>query len=311
MATNYATPPAPPAGPGHRPPVNRQWLIVAAVAVVGIIVASTILFIALSGDDTDTTGVAGTRTPAPTVAEDGGPPMPVGQKSGWALTFSDEFEGNALDTGRWTDVTSAAEDLGQGNRGNKQLEWNQLANCQVKNGELIMTARKQAYTSKSGTKYDWTSCLISSTPGYDFQYGYIEERAVLPTAPGFWPAFWTWQAPLENGRSPAKPTETDVYELYTNESRDFHLTQHSGTKGFCKSKVNFDPGKGYHTYGAAIEPSGTTWYIDGVEVCKSPASSDAHTNILSNLAVFAEKPPSGGTTSAVKVVDYIRAWQRA
>jgi hypothetical protein len=34
------------------------------------------------------------------------------------------------------------------------------------------------------------------------------------------------------------------------------------------------------------------------------------TNIVSNLAVFAEVPPAAGTTEAVKRVDYIRAWER-
>jgi beta-glucanase (GH16 family) len=305
MATNYATP-APPAGPGPRPPVFKPWAIAAAVAVVGIVLASVILIIALREEDP--IGVGG-RATAPATTENGGPPMPVGQQAGWDLRFADEFEGTSLDLSRWTDLTSAAEDMGHGNKGNKQLEWNQAANCQVKGGELIMTARRQAYTSQSGQKYDWTSCLISSTPGYGFRYGYIEERAVLPGAVGFWPAFWTWQAPMEGGRSPAKPTETDVYELYTNESRDFHVTQHSGSRGFCKARANFDPTKGYHTYGASIEPSGTTWYFDGAEVCKTAATADAETNILSNLAVFAEHPPE--VTEAVKAVDYIRAWERA
>ena len=61
---------------------------------------------------------------------------------------------------------------------------------------------------------------------------------------------------------------------------------------------------------SAIEESGTTWYVDGVEVCRTTATSDGVTNIVSNLAVFAEVPPAAGTTEAVKRVDYIRAWER-
>ena len=58
----------------------------------------------------------------------------------------------------------------------------------------------------------------------------------------------------------------------------------------------------------AVEPSGTTWYADGKQVCRSDAAADAPTNIISNLAVYAKIPPAASTTSAVKRVDYIRAW---
>ena len=62
--------------------------------------------------------------PAPAPASDDPPPLPAGQKSGWKLVFSDEFEGTTLDTGRWRDHSSAEPDLGRGNLGNQQLEWN-------------------------------------------------------------------------------------------------------------------------------------------------------------------------------------------
>jgi beta-glucanase (GH16 family) len=235
----------------------------------------------------------------------GGPPLPAGQVDGWELVFSDEFEGDTLDRARWADLSSAEPDAGRGNPGNQQLEWNQAANCEVRDNELTMTARRQPVTSPSGTKYEWTSCLITTTPSYKFQYGYIEERSVLPRARGFWPAFWTWQA-----RGVEKHTETDVYEYYSDNNSRLYGTQFSEPRGRCDMKPGFDPAGGWHTYGAAIEPSGTTWYIDGKQVCTSPATSDGETNIISNLAVYSKIPPEAGTTSASKHVDYIRAWQR-
>jgi beta-glucanase (GH16 family) len=233
------------------------------------------------------------------------PPLPVGQADGWELAFSDEFDGASLDPGRWADQSGAEADNGRGNKHNKQLEWNQAANCAVGNGELTMTARREAVTSPSGERYEWTSCLIASTPSYGFQFGYVEERAILPRARGFWPALWTWQAPFEN-----RYIETDIYEFYSETRHRLDLTQHSGAGGNCKPALPFDPSDGWHTYGAAIQPDGTTWYVDGVEVCHSPATSDGTTNIVSNLAVFAEVPPAAATTEAAKRVDYVRAWQR-
>jgi len=168
-----------------------------------------------------------------------------------------------------------------------------------------MTAKREPVTSSGGTQYGWTSCLITTSRSYTFQYGYLEERSILPGPRGFWPAFWTWQA-----KGVEQHTETDVYEFYSQDRRRLDLTQHSGGQGNCKPTLSFDPADDWHTYGAAIEPSGTTWYIDGVEVCRTPATSDGVTNIVSNLAVFATAPPAGATNEAVKRVDYIRAWQR-
>jgi beta-glucanase (GH16 family) len=235
------------------------------------------------------------------------PPLPDGQEGGWTLAFRDEFDGDRLDRGRWDDRSSAEPDEGRGNIGNQQLEWNQAANCEVRGGELVMTARREQTVSPStGQRYDWTSCLITSTPSYAFQYAYIEERSILPAPRGFWPAFWTWQA-----RGVERHTETDVYEFYSDNHRRLYGTQFSGARGRCEWRPPFDPTAGWHTYGAAIEPSGTTWYADGEEVCRTEATSDAMTTIISNLAVYAQIPPEPGTGSAVKRVDYIRAWTRS
>jgi beta-glucanase (GH16 family) len=70
----------------------------------------------------------------------------------------------------------------------------------------------------------------------------------------------------------------------------------------------FDPTEDWHTYAVAIEPTGTTWYVDGAEICRTDATSDGRTNIVSNLAVYSTIPPDRDTTTATKRVDHIRAW---
>jgi beta-glucanase (GH16 family) len=233
-------------------------------------------------------------------------PQPAGQSGGWVLAFSDEFAGTSLDTSKWADTSSAEADGGHGNKDNGQLEWNQAANCTVSGGELVMTARRQASTGPSGARYDWTSCLLTSTPSFAFRYGFVEERAVLPAQRGFWPAFWTWQAPGVD----AAPAETDVYEYSSANRYELDLTQRADEAGTCRWHPRFDPAAGWHTYGAAIEPSGTVWYVDGTEVCRTGATPAAMTNLISNLAVDAADPPDAAVTAAVKRVDYVRAWRR-
>lgn len=241
-------------------------------------------------------------TPSP--AASGPEVMPDGHRGGWRLVFSDEFDGSRLDPARWADRSSAEPDEGHGNIANQQLEWNRAANCTVGGGELVMTARREPVVSpSSGQRYDWTSCLITSTPSYSFRYGYLEERSILPAPRGFWPAFWTWQA-----RGVDRHTETDVYEFYSDNHRRLYGTQFSGAGGRCEWQPRFDPAGGWHTYGVAIEPSGTTWYADGRKVCHTGATSGAMTTIISNLAVYSRIPPDAATTTATKRVDYIRAW---
>jgi beta-glucanase (GH16 family) len=296
--------PPPRTSPGRR----GTWIAV-IVAIAALLVGATAIVLIMSTDDGADPGVAQQAAPGPPAGPaprpGDPPPMPVGQREGWNIVFSDEFDGTALDRARWTDRSSALSDDGRGNKSNKQLEWNQAANCTVAGGALVMTAKRERATSPSGERYDWTSCLISSAPSHGFQFGYIEERSILPAPRGFWPAFWTWQAPDID-----QPIETDVYELYTHRRDELLFTQHSAQRGACEWKPAFDPTADWHTYAAAIEQSGTTWYVDGVEVCHTPATSEGPTNILSNLAVYAQNPPAAGTTSAVKRVDYIRAWGR-
>ena len=215
--------------------------------------------------------------------------------------FADEFSGSAVDTSKWAFRSYAEADNGQGNKGNQQLEWNQAANCSVGNGALTITAKPDSITSPSGVHYDWSSCLITSTPSYAFQYGYIEERAQFPSQAGFWPGFWTWQVPGLN-----QWVETDAYEYYSDNPSRLYLTQHSGSGGQCVVNPGFDPSGGFHTYGVDVAPTGTTWYVDGRAVCSSSATSAGSTNIISNLFVYDRLPPAAGTV-AQKQVDYIRA----
>jgi hypothetical protein len=232
-------------------------------------------------------------------------PLPAAPGS-WVPAFADEFPGTTLNTKKWATKSFAESDGQQGNAGsNQQLEWNQPQNCTVGYGALTITARPDNITSPSGHHYDWSSCLITSTPSYAFQYGFIEERAQLPSRGGFWPALWTWQVPRAGTH-----IETDAYEYYSSDRTRLYLTQHSQPLGACDYTPPFDPGTSFHTYGVDIEPGGTTWYVDGVSVCMVPGTSPGLTNIISDLFVHSLRPPAAGTVER-KRIDYIRAWHRA
>jgi beta-glucanase (GH16 family) len=230
-------------------------------------------------------------------------PAPVPPGVTWKLIFADEFNGTTLDTNKWSGQSTSQSDAGQGNLPNQQLEWNQLANISVADGFLTITAKREAYTSIAGNHYEWTSGLLTSSPSFAFRYGYIEERAKLPAEKGFWPAFWTWQQPGSNSWQ-----ETDVYEFFSDNHTKLYLTSQIGAGGGTVHRPLFNPSSGYHTYGADIQPTGTTWYIDGVKVAYAPGAPSEPTNLITNLAVYSKIPPASTTHSATKSVDYIRVY---
>jgi len=247
-----------------------------------------------------------TPSPAPTTTMPSPPtgtPAPLGVPGTWTYKFGDEFSGPIAWGSKWADSSSAEADNGHGNMGNQQLEWNHRANCSTANGLLAITAKPDSITSPSGQHYNWSSCLLSSSPSYAFRYGYIEFRAQLPGPKGFWPAFWTWQAAGNN-----QWTETDVFEFYSDNHSRLYLTQHSGAGGGIAYNAPFDPTTGFHTYGADIRPDGTRFYVDGKLVYTAPGVSTGMTNIIIDNFVYSKIPPAAGSTGIMKV-DYVRAWQ--
>ncbi len=244
-----------------------------------------------------------TRTTVPTGTK------PLGVAGSWTLRFSDEFSGSALDTSKWATTSLAESDGHQGNPNNQQLEWNQGSNCSVGNGALTITAKPDNITSASGHHYNWSSCLITSAPSYSFTYGYVEERAQFPVKKGFWPGFWTFGALGTN----VGAQETDVYEYFSDNHTRLYLISHATGGGSCIMSLPFDPAAGMHTYGADIQASGTTWYVDGVKACTAPGHPTQPANIISNMFVYSGNgngnlQPVAGTVER-KTVDYIRAWQ--
>ena len=89
--------------------------------------------------------------------------------SGWKLQWSDEFSGKELNEDVWT------YDIGTGfsGWGNNELEsyTDRKANVRVKNGNLVIHAKKEKY----GLSH-YTSGRLKTTNKKTFKYGKIEAR---------------------------------------------------------------------------------------------------------------------------------------
>jgi len=107
-------------------------------------------------------------------------------KPEYELVWSDEFDGDALNTAYWN-----VEDNARGG-GNAELQYYSPANVSVEkhpvSGEncLALTARREEYRNRP-----CTSARLNTQDKVTVEYGKVEARIAFPyTADGLWPAFW-------------------------------------------------------------------------------------------------------------------------
>ena len=125
---------------------------------------------------------------------------------GYKLFWSDEFEGNSLDASNWTC------EIGRGNNGwgNSELQYytDRQENVDVRDGKLVITARKESYQGAQAT-----SARLITLGKVFFKYGYVTASIKLPkTANGLWPAFWMMGNDFKSKGWP-NCGETDILEM--------------------------------------------------------------------------------------------------
>jgi Ca2+-binding RTX toxin-like protein len=158
--------------------------------------------------------------------------------------------------------------------------------------------------------YDYTSGMITTRPSFSQTYGYFEMRADVPDAAGGWACFWL----LPTNWS--WPPELDVMEVLTRDPSTTWTTQHSGASGSHLSvgQASFTPDSadGMHTYGLLWSETDLVWYLDGLEVFRSPTPADMHTPMFM-IANFAAGGWGGTVDNAALPadfrIDYIRAYE--
>lgn len=242
--------------------------------------------------------------------------------AGARLVWSDEFNGDALDTSKWQYETGAN---GWGNH-----EWqNYVAdgNVEVSDGTLKIIARKTGEGQRVG---DYTSARLHSRQ--DFTYGKIEFRARIPQnkGNGLWPALWMLGSNISEVGWPACG-ELDIMENVSYEPDTIHFSVHS-TAHNHKNGTQITSGpvaletleEEFHTFGLLWTDRSLKFYVDSPENIKldfsRPKGGDADAwpfsrpfYILMNLAVGGDWGGQQGVDDrvfpAVFEIDYVRVYQ--
>ena len=99
----------------------------------------------------------------------------------WELVWSDEFDGEAIDTSKWSPNIWPARKVND----EDQAYTGREKNLRVADGMLVIEAHREDYNGAS-----YTSGRLHSAGKGDFLYGRFEIRARLPHGQGTWPAIW-------------------------------------------------------------------------------------------------------------------------
>ncbi|MBN9391439.1 MAG: glycoside hydrolase family 16 protein [Chloroflexi bacterium] len=248
--------------------------------------------------------------------------MALNQPQSLNLVFSDEFNGSAIDTNKWT-TCYWWDNNGCTIVTNNELEWYQPGNVLENNGTLKLQARQSHVQGTNGRAYNYTSGVITTgpktydsgnSPKFVFQYGYVEFRAKVLSGAGLWPTLWLLPATMNS------LPEIDIMEVIGNDPSTLHMHYHyknsAGVEmddGVSWQGPNFSAD--WHTYAVDWEPNAIVWYVDGVERRRFTDTANIPKEpmyLLANLAVGGDWPgaPNAQTQFPSNFeIDYVRVWQ--
>ena len=243
-------------------------------------------------------------------------PAAAAAPTGWTLDWSDEFNGKALDRGKWV-----AETGGHG-WGNKELQFytGRPENLRVAGGHLVIEARKEKYG-----EHEYTSARIKTAGLFERMHGRFEARIKLPQGQGIWPAFWMLGADIGKAGWP-RSGEIDIMENIGKEPSLVHGTLHgpgySGDRAFGESSplAGAKYADDFHLFAVEWEPGEIRWYRDGIHyhtarpaLVKGEWVFEHPFFMLLNLAVGGQWPGNPDLTTVLPqrmLVDYVRVYRR-
>jgi beta-glucanase (GH16 family) len=241
-------------------------------------------------------------TPAATATQGFTPPKD------WTVKFASNFQGSKLDTAVWgTCYPQAAADgcTNFGNPKDKELEWYLPSQVQVSGGELRLVAESKPTSglTQQGApeEYACRSGMVTTFPGFHFQYGYIQITAMIPFSKGLWPALWLAAADQK------WPPEIDILEHWASKF-DAGMYLHPVTGSRQGGHIILpDLGKGYHTFGLYWTKTSLVWYYDGEQVFDT--STTVPQQPMYFIANLADDVAGPGTCTGTLHIKSVKVWQ--
>lgn len=231
----------------------------------------------------------------------------------YELVWSDEFNGNSLDTNTWN------YEIGTGSWGwgNNEQQYYTDRNIRVSNGTMKITAKREDYG-----RMKYTSSRITTKNKKNFKYGKIEAKIKMPKFKGVWPAFWMLGANQDSVGWP-KCGEIDIMEAINDENLVYgtlHWFNDPGNNNADSgSSVAVADRTEYHVYGVEWTADKLRWYVDGKVYRTMDVSNDSFSEVrkeyfvIFNMAIGGQWPGYDIDETAFPAtmeVDWVRAYKK-
>lgn len=186
---------------------------------------------------------------------------------GYALTWSEEFNGAVIDINTWSFDTGCTYD-------DTYEYYSPGKNVTIENGAAVLEARKEPIRQRCGNYY--TSCKMNTMGKAEFKYGYFEIRMKSPKGQGLVPEIWMMGSNLPQVAWPACG-QIDFYDQRTGPqlyngtpgdncftatcnfkgisgSADYNYKQYNHTECLCSD---------YHLYAIEWDSLKIQYFFDG------------------------------------------------
>jgi beta-glucanase (GH16 family) len=225
------------------------------------------------------------------------------------LVFNASFHGSKLNTSIWDTCYPYDAQSGCNNFGNKEVEWYIPSQVRVSGGVLNLTAKRERTPglTKAGGRhiYSCRSGMVTSSPGFNFKYGYIQVVAHITNGAGLWPALWLAASNFQ------WPPEIDMLEHWGPPRHGSAMFFHpSGAYQVAYAiPPSNDITSGWHTFAVDWTASQVAWYLDG-KIMFRVVQNIPHQKMyfIANVAAFKGKKRTNPCTGTLKVRS-VKVWQ--
>ena len=202
-------------------------------------------------------------------------------RKGWRLVWRDEFDGPAVDRGKWDfDIGNGFFDYAThtwvAGWGNEELQYytDRPDNAVVERSVLTIRAIKESLHGCGYTSARLKTRRRDGRALFAQRYGRFEIRARVPWGQGLWPALWMLPQDEVYGGWAASG-EIDLMEIVGRRPHEVLNSIHFGSPGLAArsliTHVHPLPGGStvadWHVYACEWEPGVLRFYVDDIHTC--------------------------------------------